>query len=241
MSDLETYARTRDPQLRDELVLRHMPLVKFQARRMANSLPDHLDLDDLISMGAIGLMDAIEKFQPERGLRFSTYAVTRIRGEILDGLQRLEWAPKQVTSVVRRIRRVQKELAGQLGQDPTVDQLAVAMSLSPDQVRAALLDDETTVLKTYGVRHDDGHDTAPADPMSEGQQIAGEVAEIRRLVARALTHIDGEERTMLLMYYRDGKTLKEVATSMGISSSSAIQSHTRTIERLRANLSALSR
>lgn len=240
MSDLETYARTRDPQLRDELVLRHMPLVKFVARRMSGSLPDHLDLDDLVSMGAIGLMDAIEKFQPERGLKFSTYAVTRIRGEILDGLQRMEWAPKQVISSVRKIRRAQKDLAGVLGEEPTDEQLAAALGVDLQQVRAALQDDRTTTLKVLNTDRSDGHYDVLSDPLSEEQQTAGVEAELRQRVARALFRVVGDERRMLLMYYRDRRTLKEISEAMDISSSAAIQAHTRMIERLRFNLSALS-
>jgi RNA polymerase sigma factor for flagellar operon FliA len=133
--DLATYAQTRDPELRGSLAVKHLPLVKFVARKMSRSLPAHMDLDDLVSWGSIGLLDAIDKFDPTRQVRFSTYAVTRIRGAILDGLQQMDWAPKQVTSKVRAVRRVQELLTAELGYDPTVPQVAVRMGLDEALVR----------------------------------------------------------------------------------------------------------
>jgi RNA polymerase sigma factor FliA len=247
VTDLETYASTRNPQLREQLILRHMPLVKFQARRMAGSLPDHIAMDDLISMGAVGLMDAIEKFDPARGLKFSTYAITRIRGEILDGLQRMEWAPKQTTSKVRAVRRVVDGLRHEHGLDPTVEQIAAQMGATEAEVRGWLFDHEALRLKPLeGPLSPTETAEGAANPtwfelsIRPEQDVAGEVTEIRARVARALRSVDGQEKAMLLMYYRDGRTLKEIAVAMGISSSSAIQSHTRAIEKVRANLSALS-
>jgi RNA polymerase sigma factor for flagellar operon FliA len=137
---LVEYAATRDVGLRNQLVLRHLPLVKFVARKMSSNLPENVDLDDLVSWGSIGLIDALEKFEPERGWQFSTYAVNRIRGEILDGLQRMEWAPKQITSQVRRLKRVMGDLQHELNREPTNDELAARLDIDVATVRSIRLD-----------------------------------------------------------------------------------------------------
>lgn len=241
--DLTMYARTRDPELRELLAVRHLPLVKFVARKMSRSLPSHIELDDLTSWGSIGLLDAIDKFDPTRQVKFSTYAVTRIRGAILDGLQKMDWAPKQVTSKVRAVRHVRTLLTSELGHVPSVDEMAERMAFSPALVRRWLLDDMTTRVQSLEPSADDdegtGHaytDTVYDEP---DQEVAGEVAEIRAHVAMAMRSLGVRERAVLLLYYRDSMTLREIAEHLGVSVSSATQTHTRLINSVRHRLATL--
>ena len=244
MDDLQTYARTRDPQLRDALCVRHLPLVKFVARRMASSLPAHIELDDLVSWGTLGLIDALDKFDPTREVKFSTYAVTRIRGAILDGLQKMDWAPKQITSKVRALRRLREQLTGELGREPSVEEMADRLGVDPAEVRGWLLDDAATRVKSLAPAEDrdadrgSGSDTL-VDAGAEDQEIAGEVAEIRARVTRAVMGLGEREKAVLLLYYREGWTLREVAAQLGVSVSSATQTHTRLVEQVRDRLAAL--
>lgn len=240
--DLATFAVTRDPELRGDLAVRHLPLVKFVARRMSSSLPNHIELDDLVSWGSLGLLDAIDKFDPSREVRFSTYAVTRIRGAILDGLQQMDWAPKQITSKVRAVRRLRDTMVNELGYEPSADELAERMGVSCSEVRGWLVDDNATRVKPLD--HGGGdtdHDDWGRDQLGEAaeQEIAGEVLEIRRRVTMAVRSLGERERAVFLLYYRDSKTLREIAAELGVSVSSATQTHTRLVEQVRERLALL--
>lgn len=236
--DLVAYARTRDPQLREALAVRHLPLVKFVARKMSRSLPAHIELDDLVSWGSFGLIDAIDKFDPDRA-RFSTYAVTRIRGAILDGLQQMDWAPKQVTSRVRAVRKVRELLTNELGQEPSVAQLALHMDLTEAEVTRHLVDANLTRVRTLdggGVGRESGHGDDIALARDAQQEIAGEIADIAGFVVKAVHCLGPRERAVFLLYYRDSLTLREIAERLGVSVSSATQAHTRLVEQIRERL-----
>ena len=236
---LTEFAVTRDVELRNTLVVRHLPLVKFVARKMSSSLPGNVEFDDLVSWGSIGLIDAIEKFEPERGLQFSTYAVTRIRGDILDGLQRMEWAPKQVTAQVRRMRRAVSDLQHELGREAVDAEIAEKLGVTEAEVRAARLDDKVTrvrALEWESAYDGDNSETSMWLAEEADQAIAGETAEIRRRMADALAGIDTHEARVLFLYYDQAMTLKEIAAELGISVSSATQAHTRLVDRVRRRL-----
>lgn len=238
--DLVTFASTRDPELRGALAVRHLPLVKFVARKMSANLPSNIELDDLVSWGSLGLLDALDKFDPGREVKFSTYAVTRIRGAILDGLQQMDWAPKQVTSKVRAVRRLREVLTNELGHEPSVEQLAYRMDVTVAQVRGWLVDDSATRLKPLASQAADDDDARddPAASSMEDQTIAGEVAEIRSRVLVAVQRLPQREQAVFVLYYRDGMTLRQIAEELGISVSSATQTHTRLVEQVRERLAA---
>lgn len=241
MDDLARFASTRDPELRGQLAVRHLPLVKFVARKMSASLPDHIELDDLVSWGSLGLLDAIDKFQPALGNKFSTYAVTRIRGAILDGLQQMDWAPKQITSKVRALRRAQERLSAQLGREPSVEELAEALDVADGEIRGWLLDAQVTRVKAIygGDATDEGDADRLMPPELAEQDVVGEVAEIRTRMCVAIRCLTDRERALLLLYYRDQKTLRQIAAELGVSVSSVTQTHTRLVESVRGRLSAL--
>jgi RNA polymerase sigma factor for flagellar operon FliA len=237
--DLATYARTRDPELRGALAVRHLPLAKFVARKMSANLPSNIELDDLVSWGSLGLLDALDKFDPSKGVQFSTYAVTRIRGAILDGLQQMDWAPKQVTSKVRAVRRLREVLTNELGREPSVEELAYRMDVTPAEVRGWLVDDSTTRLKPLSPAYDDDDEGRDGYGAIEADQaIAGEAAEIRCRVAAAVRRLGDREQAVFLLYYRENLTLREIASELGVSVSSATQTHTRLVEQVRGYLAA---
>lgn len=241
--DLVEFARTRDSELRSRLAERHLPLVKFVARKLAMNLPGHIELEDLVSWGCLGLLDAIDKFDPDRQVKFSTYAVTRIRGAILDGLQQMDWAPKQVTSKVRLVRRTQTALAAELGCEPSNEQIAERMGCTEAEVRGWKVDHAATRVKPLdgpAYESDDVSSTYASDLGEEpDQEIAGEVAEIRSRVSKVVRTLPDRELEVFLLYYREGKTLREIAEFLGVSVSSATQAHTRLVEEVRWRLAAL--
>lgn len=235
-ADLKTYARTRDPQLRDQLVVGHLPLVKFVARKMMNSLPSHIDFDDLVSWGTMGLIDSLDKFAPELGHKFSTYAVVRIRGAILDGLQKNEWAPKQVTSKVRLLTRTTSDLASQLGRHPTQAELAQELGWSVQEVSDWHRESDQFQTKSLHDSDDWNADHFTQLAQDADQDVAGEAVELQQLVAHAVGRLAARESAVFLMYYRDALTLREIATRLGVSVSSVTQTHTRLVEHVRVGL-----
>jgi RNA polymerase sigma factor for flagellar operon FliA len=241
VDDLERLAATRDPELRGELAVRHLPLVKFVARRMASNLPAHIDMDDLVSYGSLGLLDALDKFEPARGHRFSTYAVTRIRGAILDGLQQMDWAPKQVTSRVRNMRRLREVLTNELGYQPSVEQLAERIGSTPAEIRACMLDDRVTRVKglDHGAYNDDQGGPLDLADSDWEHSLSGEIQELRQRMAHAVCGLPSREAAVLTLYYRDGKTLRQIATDLGVSVSSATQAHTHLVESVRDRLALM--
>lgn len=236
MTDLHVrYLETKDPALLDELVVLHLPLVKFIASKVRKALPAHVQVDDLIATGSIGLLDAIEKFKPELGFAFSTFAVPRIRGEILDGLQRQEWVPKQLAARSRLVRRAVDVLQVQLGREATLAEIATACELSEAEVRAAFLDDETSRPSSLQFA-EDSPVVEPWLASEPEQEVSGISAEIRELVARSCVEFTPREEHILAAYYRDSKALPEIAEELGISKSSATLIHTKLVERIRARL-----
>ncbi len=238
--DLARYADTRDPQLRDHLIVGHLPLVKFVARKMMSSLPAHIDFDDLVSWGTMGLIDSLDKFDPSLGHKFSTYAVVRIRGAVLDGLQKNEWAPKQVTSKVRALMRTINDLSGRLGRAPTHAEIAEELSWSEIEVRDWLRERGQFQPK-HLYESVDEEDSAPQHDLRQDadQDVAGEIVELQQLVASAIGQLAPRERAVFLLYYRDGLTLREIAAQLRVSVSSVTQTHTRLVEQVRLGLAAL--
>lgn len=237
IDDFTLYAQTRDPELRHSLVVRHLPLLKFVARKLYRNLPDHLEFDDLLSWGSLGLMDAVEKFDPSLDYRFSTYAVVRIRGAILDGLQGYDWAPKPITSRVRHLRRAQRDLSASLGREATIAELAHHSGITEAEVRGILVDDsKTRMVTTHSHDEDDDHVMQVEDHAAAMQDIAGEMAELRLLMARAVQQLTERERVVLQKYYGENLTLKQVAEFLGVSASTVTTAHTRLVENLRLHL-----
>lgn len=242
--DLVEYAATRNPELRNLLAVRHLPLVKFVARKISNNLPAHIDLEDLVAWGSLGLLDAIDKFDPGREVKFSTYAVTRIRGSILDGLQQMDWAPKQITSRVRQVRKARELLSIELGYEPSVAEIAERMECTPAEVRGWMVDDYATRVRpldspTHESDGADGNSILVEVRDHAAQEVAAEVQEIRFRVTSAVQALAEREQQVFLLYYREGLTLRQIADRLGVSVSSATQAHTRLVEQVRWRLAAL--
>ncbi len=221
----------------------YLPLVKHIARRLSIGLPAHIDLDDLAGWGVLGLLDAAEKFDPTRGFRFETYAFTRIRGAILDGLRQWDWAPERLRQRARLLDETRWSLASGLGRAPTVDEVAEATGLRRDVVLTAEAEadrsvpvslDETWMAEGEGDRFslcDLVPDPAAPDPADEA-----EAADLAARLWAAVDHLPPTWRAAVLMLYRDGLTPKEAAAALGLCVSRISQLHGRAIQRLRGML-----
>ena len=226
---------------RDRLIVHYSPLVKYVAGRVSVGLPSYVEQADLISYGMFGLIDAIEKFEPERGRRFEAYAVTRIKGAIIDELRAMDWVPRSVRTKAKSIETAYAKLEGQHLRAPTDVEVAAELGISEDELQAMFaqisfvglvaLDEILSVdrgeFMTLG-------DTL-ADP-GEGPMAAYEVVEMRQLLASAVDRLGEREKTVLGLYYYEGLTLAEIGEVLGVTESRICQIHTKAVIQLRARL-----
>lgn len=228
----QAFKSTGDQELRNKLVLRYSPLVKYVAGRIRPGLPQSVDMSDLLSDGVLGLIDAIEKFEPERGLQFQTYAVPRIRGAILDGLRATDWVPRAVRTKIREIERAQTKLEYQLGRTPDDREIAAEMSISVAELR------ELYSKAAYtGVAYLDevgmGEDLAPS---SSTMHLDTDDDEMRGALVHAIRDLPERDQIIVTLYYFESLTLSEIGQILGVTESRVSQLHTRCAMTLRAKL-----
>ncbi|MGH9296980.1 MAG: FliA/WhiG family RNA polymerase sigma factor [Acidimicrobiales bacterium] len=235
------YKKNGDRQSRDRLILHYSPLVKYVAGRVLSRVPDSVDQSDLVSYGILGLIDAIEKFDAERGFKFETYAVPRIRGAILDELRSTDWVPRSVRAKARAADQAYSKLEHNLRRTPTDDELARELGMSATELdslmhqttRAGILQlDEVLFNGSTGQRT--LGDTIP--DRGAGPVATVELAETRRQLAKAITDLADRERTVLTLYYYEGLNLSEIGDILGVTESRACQIHTKAVHQLRHRL-----
>ncbi len=243
----QAFHKTRDGLLRERLILRFAPLVKYIAGRLAVNLPRHVEVDDLYSYGVFGLIDAIEKFDPGRGVKFETYAVARIRGAIFDGLRALDWVPASVRQKRRELEQAYQAVEARLGRPASDQEVAAELGLVVDQfdalvnevAGAALLSLEEVWFggegqESRGRAGETIADAQAPDPVRELQD-----QETRRLLAEAVERLPERERLVVAMYYYEGLTIREIGEVLGVTPSRVSQLHTKAILRLRGRLGRL--
>jgi RNA polymerase sigma factor FliA len=241
------YKREGTREQRDQLILLYAPLVKFVAGRVAAGLPNSVDPADLVSYGIFGLVDAIEKFDPERGFKFETYAITRIKGSIMDELRALDWAPRSVRSRARAVERAYQKLEARLHRTPTDAELAGELHLSVEQLQGVLSQislvgmaalDETVGSSERGDLVTVG-DLVPDRADQPGAAL--ELEESRRLLAATINDLPEREKVVLTLYYYESLTLAEIGDVLGVTESRVCQIHTKAVLHLRSRLAAAER
>jgi RNA polymerase sigma factor for flagellar operon FliA len=225
---------------RERIMTQYLPLVKNVAGRMAMGFPRSVELDDLISTGTIGLIDAIGNFDPGRGVKFETYAVPRIRGAILDELRALDWIPRSTRAKARSIDRATVELENLLGRKPAGSELARKLEWSHAELQQAMDDISGTSLLSLDemvYREEDNrqvprvetvHIIAEEDVLSDIEKM-----ELRAYLVTAVETLPDQERLVIGLYYYEELTLKEIGTIMSISESRVSQIHTKAVRKLR--------
>lgn len=237
----ENYKKTMNPNTRDKMLNEYLPLVKNVAGRMAMGFPKSVELNDLISTGVIGLIEAFNNYDPSRGVKFETYAVPRIRGAILDELRALDWVPRSTRAKSREIERAMTKLENRLGRSPSERELAKQLNISTDELLSALDDVSSTTLLSLDeliCREDDNRQV----PRIETIQNKGvknvlndlERGELRMFLINAISTLSEQERLVVALYYYEELTLKEIGEVMLISESRVSQIHTKAVLRLRA-------
>jgi RNA polymerase sigma factor for flagellar operon FliA len=241
----ERYKNDKDTTARDELILNFSPLVKYVAGRLASSLPQSVDTSDLISYGIFGLIDAIEKYDPGRAIKFETYAIARIKGAIIDELRALDWVPRSVRARGREIEQAYVDLENELRRAPTDSEVAHRIGVSKKELQEILTKLSYTSVVSFeelwiGVDRDDGQSAVGAirDEAAEDPVAVFESSEIKDILAGAIERLPERERTVIALYYYEGLTLKEIGQVLGVTESRVSQLHTKAVLRMRARLHA---
>ncbi len=249
LDDLWTdYKEVRTAEARDRLILHYSPLVKYVAGRVAVGLPQNVEQADLVSYGIFGLIDAIEKFDPERGYKFETYAISRIKGAILDELRSMDWVPRSVRAKARALERAYAKLEATEHRSPSDAELAGELGVSESQFHSTLsqlsfvglvaLDEMLSVGGERGESVTLGDTVADA---TDGPVAAYEVEEMRQLLAEAINRMPEREKVVLTLYYYEGLTLADIGEVLGVTESRVCQIHTKAVIHLRSKLTASER
>jgi RNA polymerase sigma factor for flagellar operon FliA len=235
------FSEAPEQALRDRLVLHYAPLVKYVAGRVGTGLPTHVDVGDLVQSGIFGLVDAIEKFEPARGLRFETYAMQRIRGAILDDLRSQDWVPRVVRARAREAERALERLGARLHRTPTDGELATELGITQDELHDLYSQLQLTSVVALedlvAAGKDSGSlvDTLPDDDAVDPVDVLVD-QDNRRQLAEAIAQLAERDRVVVSLYYFESLTLAEIGKVLGVTESRVSQLHTRAVMRLRAKL-----
>jgi RNA polymerase sigma factor for flagellar operon FliA len=222
------YRSTSDSGLRNRLVLQYAPLVKYVAGRLRTRMPDTVDQDDLVSDGVLGLMDAIERFEPQRGLSFQTFAVPRIRGAIIDGMRSMDFVPRSVRDKLRVVQRAQVRLEERLGRAPEEDELAKEAGIPLQQLR--------DLSRQSNSNHASLDDFDLADELSSAADHVVEQGDVNASLMRVIEELAERDQVIIALYYFEGLTLAEIGQVLGVTESRVCQMHTKAVLQLRAKM-----
>lgn len=240
-SEWEEFKLTGSREARNKLIEGYYPLVQFVASRVKQKLPLTVEEGDLVSYGVFGLIDAIDKFELDRKIKFETYAITRIRGAIIDEIRAMDWVPRSVRSKAKELDRASVKLEGELNRMPTELELATELGLTAVELRAsqsavsgthiAALDDIMSTPDGSLALMDTLRDASAMDPVGLVSTM-----ETVRLLARALDSLDLRDKTVLSLYYAENLTLQAIGEVLGVTESRVCQLHTRAVKNLWAKL-----
>jgi RNA polymerase sigma factor FliA len=235
--------RTNDKGIRDRLILTYAPLVKYVAGRLGSGLPAHVDEGDLVSYGLLGLIGAIERYDPARDIKFETYAIARIKGAIIDELRSLDWVPRSVRSRAREIERAIGELEAKLGTAPDDEQIAKKIGITVKELEDSLTDisrSSIAALDELWSVSGDGDQVSLLDTIEDttGPHPADalDAAEMREALADAIARLPEREKLVVTLYYYEELTLREIGEVLGVTESRVSQLHTKAILRLKSRL-----
>jgi RNA polymerase sigma factor for flagellar operon FliA len=238
------YKDDGDAGARERLVVAYSPMVKFVAGRLGAGLPSHVEDADLISYGLMGLIGAIERFEPERGIKFETFAMTRIRGAIIDELRSLDWVPRSVRARAREIETAQAKLEHELQRAPSEAELAEKLGCSEDELQNSLLEIANSSVyaldELWAISDSSGDqvsllDTIPDNAAADPQQ-ALDSGEVKERLTEAIGTLPEREQVVIALYYYENLTLREIGDVLDVTESRVSQLHTKAVMRLKTQL-----
>jgi len=238
------FKSTGDQALRERLILHYAPLVKYVAGRVGVGLPSNIEQADLVSYGIFGLIDAIEKFDVDRAIKFETYAINRIRGAIIDELRSIDWIPRSIRSKAKDVERAYATLEAQLHRSPTEPEVAAELGVSVTELRAIFSQVSFVNVVALDELLHGGNDKGDkmtlgdtlVDPRAEDPVRMFESEETRYTLARAINTLPEREKIVVTLYYYEGLTLAEIGQVLGVTESRICQMHTKAVLQLRSRL-----
>jgi len=236
------YLKGRDPKFKENLVVQYISLVKYVAGRLMITLPPSVELNDLESAGVMGLIDAIERYDPKYGVKFESYAIPRIKGSMLDELRKLDWIPRSIRSKTRELEKVIQQVENEKGGPATDEELSEKLNISLDEYYDLLKEVGTTSLMSLDeILYDSDGGKADLHEVIEDTEAENTMDEINReelkdVMIKAIDDLPEIERLVIALYYYEELTLKEIGQVLQLSESRISQIHTKTILSLRAKL-----
>jgi len=237
------YKKDRDPKLREYFIIKYASMVRYVAGRIAIGMPSSVEFDDLVGYGVFGLLDAIEKYDSGKKVKFSTYAVSRIRGAIFDELRSIDWVPRSIRQKAREIEDTIANLEGKLGRSATNEEIATDMNMTMEDYNQLLLKvSSTTLLSLADTRYkNDGSDKLSLGdsleaPSSMNPDVETERNAIKKIVMDAIYQLPEREQKVLIMYYYENMTLREIGEVLQVTESRVSQIHSSASAHLRAKL-----
>ena len=240
----QRYKQAGDQDARERLILAYAPLVKYVAGRMVSGLPAHIEEADLISYGLLGLISALERFDLGREIKFETYAVSRIKGSIIDELRSLDWVPRSVRSKAREIEKVCAILENRLQRAPTDQEIADELHITVAEFQQALTQISNTTIvaldELWSISGSDGDQASLIDtledPKAKDPSRALDLSEMKARLAAAIDALPKREKIVIALYYYENLTLREIGEVLGVTESRVSQLHTKAILRLKGRL-----
>lgn len=238
------YKQSGDANARERLVVAYSPLVKYVAGRTAAGLPPHVEEADLISYGLGGLISAIERFDPGREIKFETYAITRIKGAIIDELRSLDWVPRSVRARTREIERAHAKLEHRLQRTPNDEELAREIGITAQELQESLIAISHSSIvaldELWSVSDASGDQVSLMDtiedPGAPDPAKALDVGDLKDRIAEAIARLPEREKLVIALYYYENLTLREIGEVLGVTESRVSQLHTKAVLRLRSSM-----
>ena len=239
------FHKTRDDNSRNQLMEYYRPLVKYSAERLHSKLPGKVEVDDLISAGIFGLMDAIDAYDPERGVKFETYCSPRIRGSILDELRSMDWVPRLVRTRASQLARATQALEVDLGRKPTEKEIAKELDLNKVDYKRLRRDADTVGIVSLDTKYNENNDEKDIreidiikDQRSQDPIIETQKRDLKNLLTKGLSRA---ERLIIVLYYYEEMTMKEIGATLDLSESRVSQMHSSIVDRLKAQMNSRKR
>jgi RNA polymerase sigma factor for flagellar operon FliA len=240
----DEYKQEESPEARDKLIVNYSPLVKYVAGRVATGLPANIEQADLVSYGIFGLIDAIEKFDPARAIKFETYAISRIKGAIIDELRAIDWVPRSVRFKARQIEKAIGKLENQFHRTPTDKEIARELGVTVTDLRNTFTQLSFVSLVALDELVSSGGEKGDklslidtlADENTEDPVSTFEAQEMKQILAGAIDRLSEREKKVVTLYYYEGMTLAEIGQILGVTESRVCQMHTKAVLQLRTKM-----
>ena len=230
-------ANPDDTRLRNQIIEHYMPLVRRRAERIRAKLPNEIELDDLVSAGSLGLIDAIRAFEPERGVKFETFCLPRVQGAMLDELRSMDWAPRMVRSRTSKLNEADKILVGKFGRRPSEEELANFLEQPVDDVRQTIVDSNRVNMSRLDKKWSDQSgegDVTEMDVLPDRRsELPTERLERLDVIRKCTQQLSDKERLIIILYYYEEMTMKEIGMALQLSESRVSQMHSAIVKKMR--------